>query len=242
MSAVSLLTFTGTDNLLLTGADGNLELKLWDTSSGYNSNVYTPRALHTLQLRCPSPGDADGRRHLSAIYEPSHGVLLLSHCASPADDAAELLAVSLARRGADSAFGSLTVFSASTPLLSLAADPHSDALQVFCVTPTAVQCHTIDAGAQLAGGAQLSASGGADATGSASGAVAPAPPAADTSATAGEEDRAQAQQLEAQLQNLQRLVSGGALLSGQPPAAAPPPMPSQPPLPQLFGRGEGGGP
>ena len=221
MSAVSLLTFTGTDNLLLTGADGNLELKLWDTSSGYNSNVYTPRALHTLQLRCPSPGDADGRRHLSAIYEPSHGVLLLSHCASPADDAAELLAVSLARRGADSAFGSLTVFSASTPLLSLAADPRSDALQVFCVTPTAVQCHTIDAGAQLAGGAPLSASGGADATGSASGAVAPAPPAADTSATAGEEDRAQAQQLEAQLQNLQRLVSGGALLSGQPPAAPP---------------------
>merc|ERR1719272_1835937 len=102
-SAVTLLTFTGTDNLLLTGADGNL---------------YTPRALHTLQLRCPSPGDADGRRHLSATYAPSHGLLLLSHCASPGDDTAELLAVSLARRGADSAFGSLTVFSASTPVLS----------------------------------------------------------------------------------------------------------------------------
>ena len=108
-SPISLLTFTGADNLLLTGADGNLDLSLWDTSSGYNSNEYTPSALHTLRLRCPSPAEADGGRHLSATYEPSHGVLLLS-CAHPGDDASELLAVSLARRGADSAFGSLTAF------------------------------------------------------------------------------------------------------------------------------------
>jgi WD40 repeat protein len=114
-ASVSLLCHAGS-GLLLTGGAGNLELKLWDASGGGS-----PHCVHKLTLRHPAP---EASLPLLASFEPTHGVLLLSYSESLKESAADLLALQLARPAgppAASTFGSLSVFSSATPIVSLAA-------------------------------------------------------------------------------------------------------------------------